>query len=80
MSKCPMPFLFDSQIRQYFGKDFVTLFGGRDHFHHHTAKLLVHRGVEAVDKELGGVVMKMIAPSEKRYEVFTEVLAELGIK
>ncbi|WP_456431237.1 ferredoxin--nitrite reductase [Nitratifractor sp.] len=36
--------------------------------------------VPAVGKELSDVVMKMIAPSEKRYEVFTEVLSDLGIK
>ena len=40
----------------------------------------LHRLNPSVDKELSGVVMKMIAPSEKRYEVFTEILADLGIK
>ena len=40
----------------------------------------LHRLNPSVDKELSAVVMKMIAPSEKRYEVFTEVLADLGIK
>ena len=34
----------------------------------------------SVDKELSAVIMKMIAPGEKRYEVFTEVLADLGVK
>ncbi|WP_292656871.1 ferredoxin--nitrite reductase [Nitratifractor sp.] len=40
----------------------------------------LHRLNPLVNKELSDVVMKMIAPSEKRYEVFTEVLADLGIK
>ena len=40
----------------------------------------LHRLNPSVDKDLSEVVMKMIAPSEKRYEVFTEVLADLGIK
>jgi len=31
-----------------------------------------------IPKELSDVVMKMIAPSVKRYEVFTEIFADLG--
>ncbi len=34
----------------------------------------------SVEKELSDIVMKMIAPKDKRYEVWTEVLVELGIK
>ena len=40
----------------------------------------LHRLNPAVDKELSAVVKKMIAPGEQRYEVFTEVLADLGIR
>ncbi|WP_353662045.1 ferredoxin--nitrite reductase [Hydrogenimonas sp. SS33] len=32
----------------------------------------------SVDKGLGDIVMKMIAPSDKRYEVFTEVIHAIG--
>ncbi len=31
----------------------------------------------ALDQKLGDIIMKMIAPSNKRYEVFTEVIKEL---
>jgi len=34
----------------------------------------------SVDKEISSVIMKMIAPTDKRYQVFTEVMADLGIK
>ena len=34
----------------------------------------------SVDKELSVKLMKMIAPRDKRYEVWTELLVELGIK
>ena len=32
----------------------------------------------AIDQKLGDIIMKMIAPSTKRYEVFTEILKELS--
>jgi len=30
-----------------------------------------------IDRKLGDIIMKMIAPSSKRYEVFTEIIKEL---
>ena len=37
----------------------------------------ISRQNSAVDKALGDIIMKMIAPSPKRYEVFTEVIKAL---
>jgi hypothetical protein len=37
----------------------------------------LHKKNPAVPRELGEVVMKMIAPSPRRYEVFTEILSAL---
>jgi len=31
----------------------------------------------AIDQKLGNIIMKMIAPSKKRYEVFTEILRDI---
>jgi ferredoxin-nitrite reductase len=39
----------------------------------------LHKKNPAIPRELGEVVMRMIAPAPRRYEVFTEILSELGL-
>ncbi len=38
----------------------------------------LHKKNPEISQEISEIIMKMIAPSPKRYEVFTEVLTELG--
>ncbi len=43
-----------------------------------TPPVPLHKRNASVSRELSEIIMKMIAPSGKRYEVFTEPLVELG--
>ena len=43
-----------------------------------TPVIPLHKKNPAIPRELGEVVMRMIAPSPRRYEVFTEIFSELG--